>query len=161
MDKLMTSMTTDKQLYDLANMVGLRLEPIVFKDELSLLPKPTEKRNYNYIINMSNSNELGSHWVALFVDAKRGISYFFNSFADEFDSIPDEITQFTKRIGSILCKNTKPIQNPSRGYCGQYCILFLIKLNRPTDDIYDYNDFLKIFKNTMNSIDKYKEKHKL
>lgn len=153
---LFTSMTTDQQLYKIANKVGLRLEPIIYKNELLQVPKLTEKRNYNYIINMSNSNEIGSHWIGLFVDAKRRIAYYFNSFAEEFNLMPIEIITFTMRNKLQLYYSQEPIQNPYRGFCGQYVIAWLLEMNKTTDDLLDYNRYMRRFNNSMELIYKFK-----
>lgn len=152
---LLTSETTDSQLYELANRLCIRLEPIVFKDELRRLHTPTEKRNYNYIIHLRNP----SHWTALFLDNRNHRAYYFNSFIDEFGEIPSDIIDFVKRCGAILYKSDKPVQDPKRGFCGQYCVLWLSYMNRPSNDIQDFNDYLNLFKNTKEDIIEYKKRH--
>lgn len=152
---LLTSESSDKQLKELANRLCIRLEPIVFKDELRNLKTPTESRNYNYVIHLRDP----AHWTALFLDNKNKRAYYFNSFADKFDSIPNDVLDFVKRARCILYESDKPVQRPQTGFCGQYSMLWLAYMNRPTNDLKDFNDYLKLFKDTSGDIKKYKETH--
>jgi hypothetical protein len=161
MNKLFTSETTDQQLYRLALLVGIKLEPIVFKDELIHLPKP--KRSSNYIINLGTTDTGGTHWVALYIEINRKIkvAYYFNSFSDFYGKIPIEVMSFIKRIGAILyVSNDISIQNPRRGFCGEYSIDFLVHMNNHSNDsITNYKLFLDDYKN-MDSFNKiYKLAH--
>lgn len=155
MNKLLTAESTDKQLYDLAIKFCLRLEPIVYKDELRLVKTPTEKRNYNYIINLRDP----AHWVSLFIDNRNHRAYYFNTFTNEFGGIPSDIIDFVKRCKAILYESDKPIQRSTTGYCGQYTMLWLSYMNRPSNDIKDFNDYLELFEDTSDQIKKWKEKY--
>lgn len=155
LNKLLRSETSDIQLKELANRLCVRLEPIVFKDELHNLKIPTEKRLYNYLIHLRDP----AHWVSLVIDNKNHKAYYFNSFSYEFGGIPFEIIDFVKRSNSILYESDIPIQDPNRGYCGPYAVLFLYYINRPSNDINDFNDYLKLFKSSIDQVNKYKEIH--
>lgn len=155
LQKLLTSESSDIQLKELANRLCLRLEPIVFKDELRNLPKPTEKRNYNYIIHLRSP----AHWTSLMIDNRNHRAYYFNSFANYFGDIPQEVLDFVKRAGCKLYFTDSPIQDANRGYCGQYCVLWLSFINRPSNDLKDFNDYLNLFKDMTTEILKYKKKH--
>lgn len=149
---LLTSETSDIQLKELATRLCLRLEPIVFKDELRNLKTPSEKRNYNYIIHLRDPG----HWCSILIDNRNKRAYWFNSFADRFDTIPQDILDFIKRAGCILYESDFPMQDPKRGFCGEYCVLWIYYMNRPTNDLKDFNDYLKLFKSTEEDIKKYK-----
>jgi len=161
--KLLTAESSDHQLYELATKLYLRLEPIVFVDELNKLPKPTEKRNYNYIINLRDP----AHWVGLMIDNRNHRAYYFNSFANEFGGTPAEIIDFVKRCNAILYETDQPIQDPNRGFCGQYTILWLSYMNRentiengilkPSNDLQDFNDYLDLFRDMTSNILRYKK----
>lgn len=153
MQRLLTAETSDKQLYDLANRLCLRIEPIVFHDELRLLKTPTEKRNYLYVIHLREP----AHWIGLFLDNRFHKAYYFNSFAERFGEVSQYILDFIKRCKAVLYESDYPIQDPNRGYCGQYVLLWLSYMNRPTNDLLDFNDYLSKFKEMTNEIDKYKE----
>jgi hypothetical protein len=150
---LLTSESSDKQLKELANRLCLRLDGIVFKSELSKIPTPSEKRNYNYIVHL----EQPQHWTALFIDNRNKRAYWFNSFSDYFGEVPQDVLDFIKRSHCILYESDKPIQDPNYGQCGSFSILWLYYMNRPTNDLKDFNDYLKLFKSTEKDIKKYKE----
>ena len=176
--KFDTSMTTDTQLYEMANLAGIKLEPILFKDELNKVRKinTSNKRttsnkwphpiHKNYIINLGTTTTGGTHWVALYLSMSpsRKVAYYFNSFSDEFNNnqdIPIEIYEFMKRQGiSSYYYNTKSIQDPKLGYCGQFSLDFLIHMNdNKRTELESYNAFLRKFKNKDPIIAKYIEKH--
>lgn len=152
---LMSSESTDQQLYQLADKLCLRIEPIVFKYELNKLPRTTEPRNYNYIIHLG----MPQHWVALLIDNKGHRAYYYNSFASYFGDIPQDVLDFTKKNKCILYTNDKATQSPKVGLCGQFCVLWLKYMNRPSNDIQDFNDYLNLFMDMKPEILKYKEKN--
>lgn len=155
LNKLLTSETSDLQLRQLANRLCIRLDGILFKDELSKLPILTEKRNYSYIIHLRNL----SHWTGLFIDNRSKRAYYFNSFSNCFGDIPNDIVSFVKRNKCILYESDKPIQRPEVGYCGPYSVLWLSYMNRPTNDIKDFDDYLNLFKDMTPENLKYKKRH--
>ena len=155
LSSLMTAETTDTQLRELANKLCIRIDAIVFKSELSKLPRPSEHRNYNYVIHLEDP----AHWTALFLDNRTHRAYYFNSFSNEFGGTPTDIIDFVKRSKAILYESDQPIQRSTTGYCGQYTMLWLRYINRPSNDIKDFNDYLELFEDTSDQIKKWKEKH--
>jgi len=151
----MTSETTDVQLRELANRLCLRLDGIVFKSELNKLPRPSEKRNYNYVIHLEDPQ----HWVATLIDNRNHRAYYFNSFANYFGDVPQEVVDFVKRAGCKLYFTESPVQSAISGMCGQYSILWLVYLNKKSNDIKDFNDYLDLFKDMTPEILKYKKRH--
>lgn len=141
--KLLLSETSDSQLRLLANKLGLYIDHIVYADELNKVRKPTEKRNYSYILNLRDP----AHWVGLFVDNKNHRAYYFNSFANEFEGIPSQVIDFVKSIKAVLYESDYPIQDNRRGFCGEYVVLWLYYMNRPSEDLIDFNEYLKLFSN--------------
>ena len=152
---LLTDETTDRQLYDLANRLCLRLDGIYFHDELLKLPKLTEKRNYSYVVHLRDP----AHWCALFIDNRNHKAYWYNSFAHYFGDIPQDVIDFAKKNKCIIYTSDMPIQRGEDGKCGAFAVLYLSYLNRPTNDIYDFYDYLSKFKDVTEDILKYKEKH--
>lgn len=157
MEKLLTSETSNVQLYELASHLGLVLQPIVYKEDLIHMKIPIVSSNY--IINLKEP----SHWVALYIYIKnnRKIAYYFNSFDDYFGDIPQEIMQFIKRIGcNEYVENEKAIQDPKRGYCGEYALLFLKYMNsRHRLPEVSYNKFLNKFNDVSIDIWNWMSKH--
>lgn len=155
MQRLLTSETSDEQLRQLANRLCLRLDGILFKSELAKIHIPSEKRNYSYIVHL----EQPQHWTALFIDNRNKRAYWFNSFAGYFGDVPQSVVDFVKRSHCILYQSDIPVQSARTGMCGQYCVLWLCYMNRKSNDIKDFNDYLKLFKSTEQDIKKYKEKN--
>ena len=83
------------------------------------------------IINLNNSYEPGSHWIAL----KRinNVIYLFDSFGIGY--IPIIIFNVFKNFKIIT--NIYRIQDISSNLCGMFCILFILF------DIKNKNDFIK------------------
>ena len=96
------------------------------KDQLSLI-----ENNKSIIINLNNSNQPGSHWIAL----KRvdNVIYIFDSFGIEY--LPIGIFKTFKNYKIVT--NIYRIQDISSNLCGMFCVLFILY------DIKNKNDFTK------------------
>ena len=86
------------------------------------LPKITKKGEY--VINLDEYENAGTHWIALFIKTNEVI--YFDSFGIEH--IPKEINKFTrsKELGSAVGKaNIFRIQAYDSIMCGYFCIEFI------------------------------------
>ena len=143
------SLTTDVDLMKMAKKLNIKINAIVYKDQLKQI-KPVYG---SYIINMSNSNNQGTHWIALYISKIKGAlvqsdAYYFDSFGCES---PTEIIDFVKRAGiSELTMSNIQIQSMASGYCGWFCANFLAFMNRNTHLKCEerYRLFLNQFKQT-------------
>ena len=80
---------------------------------------PNNIKNGAYVINLDEYHDIGTHWVALYVNNK--IAIHFDSFGDEH--IPKEIMKFIvhrKKITYIY-----RIQAYDSIMCGYFCIGFI------------------------------------
>lgn len=95
------------------------------------------------VINLSKSNQPGSHWVSLYIDHK-GSAEYFCSMGFRVKNYYIE-TFLKKNCKSITC-NTQQLQHITSNYCGLYAVSFIIyKLQGGT-----LNSFKKKFsKNTI------------
>ena len=98
----------------------------------NILPK---LKNGAYVINLDHSENIGTHWIVIFVNSLEVI--YFDSYGVEY--IPKEIM---KKIGN---KNIKTIifrsQDDNSIMCGYFCILFIeYMLNNKT-----LTDFTNLF----------------
>ncbi len=107
--------TTNSDLYSIAIKLKLKLNGIYMKDEI-----PTDLKEGNYIINLQNSYENGSHWTC-FIKDKNNIYYY-----DSFGVVPPQ------NIYNISVKNSlnlyyidKHDQNIDSTSCGYWVIAFL------------------------------------
>ena len=99
-----------------------RFNGVLSRDNL-----PNNIKNGAYVINLDEYHEIGTHWVALYVNNK--IVTYFDSFGVEH--IPKEFMKFIVRKKVIT--NIYRIQAYDSIMCGYFCIgfiNFMFKLNR-------------------------------
>lgn len=76
-----------------------------------------------FIINLSRKSEIGSHWVALYIDIY-GNAYYFDSFG-----VPPknkDIIFFIRLHAKKIKINDKQLQHISSTKCGQFCCGFIV-----------------------------------
>ena len=88
------------------------------------LPKTIKKGAY--VINLDEYENMGTHWVSLFVKANKVI--YFDSF--NIEHIPKEINKFMKKPSSLkrtvrIKRNIFRIQAYDSIMCGYFCIEFI------------------------------------
>ena len=97
---------------------------------------PILKNNHSTIVNLADSNDIGTHWIAMkFMNSKL---FYFDSHRIPY--IPDIVRK--KYPNSKIITNIYRIQSNSSDECGKFCIMFIqsnIK-NEP-----DYITFLLLF----------------
>ena len=103
---------------------------------------PNKIKNGAYVINLDEYHDIGTHWVALYVNNKT-VTYF-DSFGVEH--IPKEIMKFIDNKDIIT--NIFRIQAYDSIMCGYFCIgfiNFMFNGNSLTDftNIFSSNDFKK------------------
>ena len=108
-------------LKDYKNFIGC-----FSKDQIPLI-----ENNKSIIINLNNSDEPGSHWIAL--KRVNNDIYVFDSFGIGY--LPICILKVFKNFKIIT--NIYRIQDISSNLCGMFCILFILY------DIIGKNDFIK------------------
>ena len=123
----------NKDLYPISN---LKINEMLKDDKFyigtfSKNSVPILKNNESTIVNLADSFNKGTHWIAMkFIDNKL---FYFDSYGIEF--IPDIIKkQYDKIIVNIY-----GIQSIDSNECGKFCILF-IKSNIQNES--DYIKFL-------------------
>jgi len=91
------------------------------------------------VINLDDSTEPGSHWVAIYIETKSSCEYF-----DSYGREPEEkLRTYMNKYASKIKFNKKCIQQPLTATCGQFCIYYLIWRSRGVP-----------LKNIVNSLDK-------
>ena len=89
------------------------------RDEILLI-----ENNKSLIFNLQNSNQSGSHWIALL--RKNNNIFIFDSFG--IGHIPKNIYEIYKTFNIIT--NIYRIQHINSNLCGLFCVLFcLYKVN--------------------------------
>ena len=96
------------------------------------------KTKVGIIFNTDPHTEDGEHWVALYMDLKKGKIYYFDSYGEE---IPSQIDKFSdnviKQANSIGRNNfkkhiSKKRHQFSESECGMYSLYFLIQMLKGT-----------------------------
>ena len=94
-------------------------------------------KNGAYVINLDEYHDIGTHWVALYVNNK--ISIYFDSFGVEH--IPKEIMKFIVRKKIIT--NIYRIQAYDSVICGFINFMFNGKILTDYTNLFSPNDFNK------------------
>ena len=125
--------------------------------EFSLEAQIKEKKpKIGIIFNLDPHNKPGSHWVAMFIDTKRGEIYYLDSYGEK---IPRQIKKFANKVKKQSLKVGKKkayklLENKRRhqfseSECGMYSLYFIIQMLK--------NDNFKKFTNKRIT-DKYMKK---
>ena len=112
-------------------MFKLSLNPEKFKGvkPCDIFLKDIEQNHYSpvegdsIIINLSSSNNAGSHFISLYIPSKTQAEYFDSFALPSFDS---NINKAFKAANLKVTEFDKPIQDLSSQFCGIYCIANLI-----------------------------------
>ena len=129
----MTNIFINNLLKDYKNFIGC-----FSKDQIPLI-----ENNKSIIMNLQNSNQPGSHWIAL--KRVNNTLFVFDSFGIEY--LPISVFKVFKNFKIIT--NIYRIQDISSNLCGLFCVLFILyDINSKNDFIkfltlFNSNDFLK------------------
>ena len=100
-----------------------RFNGVFSRDNLPNIIRPkrlgSAHKNRAYVINLDEYHDIGTHWVALYVNNK--IAIYFDSFGVEH--IPREIMKFI--VSKKLITNIYRIQAYDSIMCGYFCIGFI------------------------------------
>ena len=100
------------------------------------------ENNKSLIFNLQNSNQPGSHWIAL---SRKDNVFIFDSFGIRY--IPKNIYEIYKNFNIIT--NIYMIRHININICGLFCILFcLYKVNSKDKfigslNLFNVNDYIK------------------
>ena len=106
---------TNIDLENLCQLYKINLIQCTGKD--GLLDKP---QNGSYIINLNDSNDIGSHWTCFYI--RDGCCVYWDSFGC---ICPYNVSRFLKQYHIHTSYNVDQIQNINDDHCGYYCVAFL------------------------------------
>lgn len=134
MNKIFDRPQTNFELIDIGKKIGLNVK-VIMKDQL----KGTIK-NGNFIINLQNSNQSGSHWTALYVS--NGKFYYSDSFGVP---IPETLITNTNINNDNLFFNTNQIQDMKSQRCGFFALYFLYIMNQSNNIMDNLKTYIETF----------------
>ena len=137
--------STNTQLIDFAEKMGLPLNNILMRDEMNHLNK-----DGFYIINLDNSNGNGTHWTSLFYHPLN--SYYF----DSYGFVPP--LEVEKKIRPYIY-NDADIQDFNSEACGYYALAFIKFLNDKANKEVAFKEFLRLFKSNTKENDNILKKY--
>ena len=132
--------STNYDLVKWSQKLNVKIDGIIYKDELYKLPPKYEF----FILNLDETGNGGSHWVALYVPKKGDYSYYM----DSYGIVPPEaVKDYSKRSKKKdVIYNTKQIQSLRSDFCGQYSLLFLYYMQKEKGSLNKrFENFLKTF----------------
>ena len=91
-----------------------RFNGAYFRDNL-----PDKIKDGTYVINLDEHSDIGTHWIALYIN-KKTVTYF-DSFV--FEHIPKEIKKFI--INKIIIANIFRLQAYDSIMWGYFCLVFI------------------------------------
>lgn len=78
-----------------------------------------------FVVNLSKKAEIGSHWIAIYIDQSLNC-YYFDSFG--FPPKNKFISAFMKKKAKRIFYNRKQLQHVASINCGKYCCLFCVSI---------------------------------
>ena len=118
-------------------MNTLEIELVMKRDNLSkkswlgVFPKDRLPYIFSYpaalIFNTDNSDEPGSHWIAIYFGRNRKAEFF-----DSFGNSPSfyDLNQYLEQNSTSFVYNNTQIQGYNSNYCGLYALLYIYLRNR-------------------------------
>jgi hypothetical protein len=83
---------------------------------------------YTLTVNTDAHTELGSHWVAVHLETRSSIGYYFDMYG-LFPPIP-ALRRFLRQACTLWSYNTRTLQDFTTDVCGQYACLFALCMDR-------------------------------
>ena len=97
--------------------LGSVFRSVISRDQITLIAKP----GY-YIVNLNDSTQPGSHWVALRVRAPPNPMEYFDSFGL---NAPHEVVELSETLRVNYLYNRTQYQDLNSVLCGYWCLYFV------------------------------------
>jgi hypothetical protein len=127
---------TNFDIENICHTLKLPLNGAFMKDQINL----KTLKNGNFIMNLQNHDEGGSHWTA-FIKKKNHIYY-----SDSFGCLPpqNEVNVFQMQGDKTFYNNTV-LQHIDSDMCGYFSILFLYVMNQKGTVKQKYKKYVALF----------------
>ena len=130
--KLKNSLT-NREITEICNKNNIQLNFCFYKDKIKKLT------NGNYIINLDDYPNSGTHWIALNIRNKN------HCYADSYGiPPPQKLSNLIYKKYNHIVYNANQIQDNNSLKCGYFCIVFLHFVSNLKDDT-NYNDKINDF----------------
>jgi hypothetical protein len=114
------------------------------------------KKKIGFVINLDTHDQPGSHWVALYSNLEKGITYFYDSYGSRPPAMTrdymrdiDRYFIHTKKMKHSISDYNKKRHQRKNSECGVYSMAFIIgMLNADASD--DENGIIKEFERVNN-----------
>lgn len=128
--------TSNTQLEELCKKLGIPLRGVLMKNQLN-----GDLQDGNYIINLENMNQGGSHWTCF---VKKGRTIFYS---DSFGVYPPQNLQdLADKHNYQIYYNSSVFQDIKSQACGYFCVgLFLYVKNHKGGLMKKIDEYLKLF----------------
>ena len=112
---------TNRYIERLMDNFKTNFKGVFSSDDIPFFPK----LNVSFICNLSKRNELGTHFIAVYIN-KNSILYF-----DPFgvECYVQSICKYLQHYNIEIVQSLLSIQHPSSLHCGYFCIGFILALN--------------------------------
>jgi len=117
--KTQPDLLSNFDIEDICGMIGVPLHGVYSKDELIDI----EPLIGCYVVNLEDSTEGGSHWVAVVINESY-VSYFDSFAVRPSDDVKEFISRYVKNQDIQTIYNLQQIQEYRSVLCGYYCIYF-------------------------------------
>lgn len=138
---------TNFDLMNLAPKMDIQLNDVLMKDQAT-----NKMPNGYYIFNLENSNQGGSHWVALVKkgNRRRSLDKAFSPgkyyYCDPYGIPPPQTMIDLLQINETqLLYNDSQIQHLDSILCGWYCLVFLHQMQQSNNMTNNITNFLELF----------------
>ena len=123
---------TNFNLIDIAKSYNIKKDfYVLMNDELKHFPF----RTGYYIINLDDSDNLGTHWVCMIVENDKCLYW------DSFGTLPSlDVIKFMKQSKSKYMFNNKIVQHLQSTNCGLFALGCIIYVKKTKMDLYDAAD---------------------
>ena len=76
-----------------------------------------------FVINLSQHNEAGTHWVCLYI-SESGNAFYFDSFGLKPNNV--HINRFIRMHTKSISYNKTQLQHITSNKCGRFCCVFVV-----------------------------------
>ena len=124
---------TNRYIERLMDKFKTNFQGVFSSDDIPFFPQ----LNVSFICNLSKRNELGTHFIAVYVD--KNYIFYFDPFGIE--CYVQSICKYLKYYNIDIVHSLLSIQHPTSLHCGYFCIGFILALNNG----YSISNYHKIF----------------